>query len=559
VEKMNTEREKIEFDVLFVGGGPASLAGAISLMQIAREKDINIEVALIEKGSDIGSNVLSGAVLNPIALKELVPDFLQRGCPIEKTVRGDEFYFLIKNKYYHLPIIPRYMHNKNFFIISLSKFTKWLAGIAEKLGVNIFPGFAGKKILYALDQKTITGVRTGDKGLGKDGNPKGNFEPGIDLLAKVTVLGEGSKGNLIRDIEKKLDIFSGKMPQVFETGIKEVIQLPEKNYFTNSKGNDIHTFGYPLGLNTPGGGFIYEMKDSKISIGYLTALSYSNPMLDPYEEFIKFKQHPFIANIIKNGKVIEQGARTVPTGGYYTMPVLSVDGGVFVGSCASIHNTPGLKGIHVSMKSGMLAAEAIMKAIEKNSFTQKTLSHYHELFEKSWVKEEIFEGRNFSQALSKKGLLKFILLGTQYSTKGRGIYDNMPIEEDCKTLRIAENGGHTGKNLDKKVFDGVLYVDKLTGVYLSKTMHREDQPCHIIVHDKNLCVNQCFTDYRCPCTKFCPGNVYEIEIDEKTSQRRLKLNPANCLHCKTCEIKDPFRNITWTCPEGGDGPGYTIL
>jgi electron-transferring-flavoprotein dehydrogenase len=559
VEKMNSEREKIDFDVLFVGGGPANLAGAIRLMQIAREKDINIEVALIEKGSDIGSNALSGAVLNPIALKELVPDFLERGCPIEKTVRDDEFYFLTKNKYYHLPFIPKYMHNKNFFIISLSKFTKWLAVMAEELGVNIFPGFAGKEILYALDQKTITGVRTGDKGLGKDGTQKSNFEPGIDLLAKVTVLGEGSKGSLVRDIAEKLDIFSGKMPQVFETGIKEVIQLPEKNYFTTSKGNDIHTYGYPLGLNTPGGGFIYEMKDNKVSIGYLTALSYRDPRLDPYEEFIKFKRHPFLADIIKNGKVIEQGARTVPTGGYFTMPVLSVDGGLFVGGCASIHNTPGLKGIHVSMKSGMLAAEAIMESIERNSFTQKTLGHYHELFEKSWVKEEIFEGRNFSQALSKKGLLKFILLGSQYFTKGRGIFDNMPIEEDCKTLRIAENGGRAGKNSDKKFFDGILYVDKLTGVYLSKTMHREDQPCHIIVHDKNLCVNQCYTNYQCPCTKFCPGNVYEIEIDEKTSQRRLKLNPANCLHCKTCEIKDPFSNITWTCPEGGDGPGYTIL
>ena len=558
-EKMNSEREKINFDVLFVGGGPANLAGAIRLMQIAKEKDITLEVALIEKGSDIGSHALSGAVLNPVALKELVPDFLKRGCPIEKTVRDDGFYFLTKNKHYHLPFIPKYMHNKNFFIISLSKFTKWLAGIAEELGVNIFPGFAGKEILYALDQKTITGVRTGDKGLGKDGTKKSNFEQGIDLLAKVTVFGEGSKGSLVRDIAEKLDIFSGKMPQVFETGIKEVIQLPEKNYFTTGKYNDIHTCGYPLGLNTPGGGFIYEMKNNKVSTGFLTGLSYRNAMLDPYEEFIKFKQHPFVANIIKNGKVIEQGARTVPTGGYFTMPMLSVDGGVFVGSCASIHNTPGLKGIHVSMKSGMLAAEAIIKAIEKNSFTQKTLSHYHELFEKSRAKEEIFEGRNFSQGLAKKGLLKFVLLGAQHITKGRGIYDNLPIEEDCKTLEIAKDSAHAEKNLDKKVFDGVLYVDKLTGVYLSKTMHREDQPCHIIVHDKNLCVNQCYTNYQCPCTRFCPGNVYEIEINEKTSQRRLNINPANCLHCKTCEIKDPFRNITWTCPEGGDGPGYTVL
>ncbi len=556
---MNSEREKINFDVLFVGGGPANLAGAIRLMQIAKEKNITLEVALIEKGSDIGSHALSGAVLNPVALKELMPDFLKKGCPIETTVSGDGFYFLTKNKHYRLPFIPRYMHNKNFFIISLSKFTKWLAGIAEELGVNIFPGFAGKEILYALDQKTITGVRTGDKGLGKDGAKKSNFEQGIDLLAEVTVLGEGSKGSLVRDIAEKLDIFSGKMPQVFETGIKEVIQLPEKNYFTTGKYNDIHTCGYPLGLNTPGGGFIYEMKDNKVSTGFLTGLSYRNAMLDPYEEFIKFKQHPFVADIIKNGKVIEQGARTVPTGGYFTIPGLSVDGGIFVGSCASMHNTPGLKGIHVSMKSGMLAAEAIMKAIEKNSFTQKTLGHYNELFEKSWAREEIFEGRNFSQGLSKKGLLKFVLLGAQHLTKGRGIYDNMPIEEDCNTIEIAKNNERAGKKSDKKVFDGVLYVDKLTGVYLSKTMHREDQPSHIIIHDRNLCVNQCYTDYQCPCTKFCPGDVYEIETDEKTSQRQLKLNPANCLHCKTCEIKDPFGNITWTCPEGGDGPGYTGL
>lgn len=558
---MDIKREQIDFDILFVGGGPASLAGAIRLMQLAKQKRINLEVAIIEKGAEIGSHALSGAVLNPIALKELIPDFLERGCPVETTVREDEFYFLTESKYYRLPYTPRYMRNKGFYIISLSRFTRWLAGIAEELGINIFPGFAGKEVLYALDQKSIIGIRTGDKGLEKDGSRKDNFEPGIDLLAKVTVFGEGSKGSLMENIAKKIDIFSGKMPQVFETGIKEVIQLPENNYFKTSKGNDIHTFGYPLGINTPGGGFIYEMEDNKASLGFLAGLSYQEPMLDLYEEFIKFKHHPLISQIIQNGKVIEQGARTVSSGGYYTIPRLAVNGGLFIGGSASMQNTPGLKGIHVSMKSGMLAAEAIIKACEKSSFTQEALGNYHELFEKSWLKEEIYEGRNFSQAMSKKGLIKFIHLGAQYFTKGRGICDKMPVEEDYKTLLPvkAVTKDFKGIGPDKKLFDGVLYVDKLTGVYLSKTMHREDQPCHIVIHDQNLCMNECYTTYQCPCIRFCPGNVYEIETEENGSRRRLKLNPSNCLHCKTCEIKDPYENITWTCPEGGEGPGYTIL
>lgn len=557
---MNTAREKIEFDVLFVGGGPASLASAIRLMQLAQENNTDLEVALIEKGAEIGSHTLSGAILNPIALKELLPDFLAKECPIEATVREDEFHFLTTEKSYRLPVTPKYMHNKGCYIISLSKFTKWLGGIAEELGVNIFPGFAGKEVLYAEDQKTIIGVRTGDKGLDKDGSPKGNFEPGIDLLAKVTVFGEGARGSLMQEIGKKLDIFAGKMPQVFETGIKEVIQLPEDNYFATSRGNDIHTLGYPLDLNTPGGGFIYEMQDNKVAIGYLVGLSYEDPELDPYDEFIKFKSHPFVADIIKDGKVIEQGARTVSTGGYYSIPALAVDGGVFVGGGAGMQNTPALKGIHVSMKSGMLAAEAVMEAVQKQSFDRDTLKTYDALFEKSWAKDEIFVGRNCAQALAKKGLIKFIHLGAQYLTDGRGIRDRMPITEDYRTLRPAEAKAEEARPATlTKIYDETLYVDKLTGVYLSRTMHREDQPSHIIVHDTHLCVTECYNTYRSPCTRFCPGNVYEMEIDEKTSQRRLKLNPANCLHCKTCDIKDPYKNITWTCPEGGEGPGYTLV
>jgi len=553
---MDTERETIDFDVLFVGAGPAGLAGAIRLMQLANEKNMELEVAVIEKGADIGSHALSGAVLNPIALEELIPDFLQKECPVETTVRGDEFYFLTRRKAICLPITPRHMHNKGFYIISLSRLTRWLGDIAEELGVNVFPGFAGKEVLYAEDGKSVIGVRTGDKGLDRDGTPRENFEPGMDIFAKVTVLGEGARGSLISDIAKKLNIFPGKMPQTFETGIKEVIQLPEDNYFRSSRGNDIHTLGYPLGLNIPGGGFLYEMRDDKISIGFLAGLSYENPLFDPYEEFLKFKQHPFVTDIIKNGKILEQGARTVSTGGYFSIPKLAVNGAMFAGGCAAMQNTPALKGIHVSMKSGMLAAEAIVRAFEQGDFTEKSLGHYPRLFENSWLKQEIYEGRNFSQALSKKGPLKFVYLGAQYFSGGKGVRDNMPAKSDHRTLRPARK--YKERGADRKSLDGVLYADKLTGVYLSKTMHREDQPSHLIIHNPEICVNECYDTFRSPCTRFCPGKVYEIEEDS-VGTPQLRLSPSNCLHCKTCDIKDPYQNIIWTCPEGGEGPGYTVV
>ncbi len=497
---------------------------------------------------------LSGAILNPIALKELIPDFSAKGCPIETTVRDDEIYFLSPEKAYRIPFIPSYLENQGYYIISLSRYCRWLAEIAEGLGVNVLPGFAGKEVLYGADNASIIGVRTGDKGIGKDGLPKGNYEPGVDILAKVTVFGEGARGSLMKEITGRLGI-SGSMPDVFETGIKEVIELPENNYFTSSYGNDLHFLGYPLGMNTPGGGFIYEMKDNQVAIGYLTALSYEDPLLDPYDAFIRFKLHPFVAGIIQGGKVIEQGARTVSIGGYHTMPKLCVSGGLFVGAAAAMHNAPALKGIHTAMKSGMLAAEAIGHAVEKGDYSARTLSLYSKLFEKSWLREELVEGRNFSAALSKKAPIKFFHLAAQYLNEGLGFRDRLPLEEDCKTLKPVKTGA-VPLPIEAKCFDGTLVVDKLTGVYLSKTLHREDQPCHLVVHDPQICVTQCYETYQSPCTRFCPGNVYEIRADEKTCRKELRLNPSNCLHCKTCDVKDPFRNITWTCPEGGDGPGY---
>jgi electron-transferring-flavoprotein dehydrogenase len=554
------ERETIEFDVLFVGGGPACLAGAIRLAQLAQEKGTELEIALIDKGAEIGAHAISGAVMNPQALTELIPDYMEKGCPIESTVRQDAFCLLTRDRSYRLPLTPRYMQNEGFQVVSLSRLTRWMADAAEAAGINIFPGFSGTEVLFDNDQQTVIGVRTGDKGLDKEGNPKANFEPGIDILAKVTVLGEGARGSLTKAIDQKLALSKGKLPQVYETGVKEVIKLPEDNFFKTSPYNDIHTLGYPLGMDIPGGGFIYEMSDNRVTLGFLLGLSYDIPNLDPYDEFIKFKQHPFVANIIKGGKVIESGARTVSTGGYYTIPEVAFNGGLIVGGGAGIQNTPALKGIHVSMKSGMLAAEAIGYAISRKQFDTVTLGRYADLLEKSWIKTEMFEGRNFAQALAKKGLIKWIHLGAQYLTKGKGVLDPMSVEADWKTLDTINNrAAEAYRAVDRSMYDGELCVDKLTGVYLSKTMHREDEPSHLVVHDTRLCVEECYIRYGSPCTKFCPGNVYEIETDENTLERRLKLNPSNCLHCKTCDIKDPYENITWRCPEGGEGPNYTVM
>ncbi|NNF98831.1 MAG: electron transfer flavoprotein-ubiquinone oxidoreductase [Desulfobacteraceae bacterium] len=556
---MTTEYETIEFDVLFVGGGPACLAGAIRLMQTAKEQKREIEVALIEKGAEIGSHAVSGAILNPRALKALIPDYLEKNFPLEADIRGDEFYFLTEKGHYKMPMVPRYLHNEGFHVVSQSKLCRWLGSIAEDMGVNIFPGFTGKKVLYADDGKSIIGVRTGDKGLGRDGEAKANFEPGYDILARVTVFGEGARGNLTKEIDAHLDLYDEQLPPVYETGIKEVIQLPEHNYFNTSQGNVVHVLGYPLGLNIPGGGFIYQMKDNKIAIGYLTGLCYEDPALDPYEEFIKFKHHPFIAGIIKGGKVVEQGARTVSTGGFYTFPRLTVNGAVFVGGGASIHNTPALKGIHVAMKSGLVAADTIQEALAGEELSQTLLDDYARRFRTSWAGEEIYEGRNFAAALARKVPTKFVHLGAQYVSKGRGIVERLGLEEDCLTLKPLKNADADMPDSKAGPYDGELYIDKLTGVYLSKTLHREDQPSHLLVHDTDLCVTTCYETYKSPCTRFCPGNVYEIETDGTTGQRKLKLNPSNCFHCKTCDIKDPYRNITWVCPEGGDGPGYNIV
>jgi len=551
-----TTHESIEFDVLFVGAGPANLAGAIRLMQLAAEKGQELEVAIIDKGAAIGSHAISGAVMNPAAIAELFPDYLQQGFPVEQTVRGDGFFFLTGQRSFKVPMVPRQMHNTGFPIVSLSRVCRWLGEKAEALGINIFPGFDGKEILLAGDGRTVTGVRTGDKGLDKAGKPKPNFEPGIDLLAKVTVLGEGARGSLMKSLAEKLPIRSGCLPEVFETGIKEVIQLPEDHYFTHSTFNDIHTLGFPLDLNTPGGGFVYEMAENRIALGFLVALGYENPSLDLYDTFMRFKGHPLIQTIIRGGKVVEQGARAVSTGGWFTMPQLAADGALFTGNAAAIHSTPAIKGIHLSMKSGMLAAETIVDALAAGKTDRQALESYSQRLATSWAGEELREGRNFAQALAKKGPIKWIHLAAQYVTKGKGLVDRLPSKDDATTLKRLAGGLKATEKVETPKDDPAM-VDKLTGVYLSGTLHREDQPSHIHIHDQRVCVEKCYPAYGSPCTRFCPGDVYEIEMRKDGSGiSGIKLNFTNCLHCKTCDVKDPFHNVTWTCPEGGEGPNY---
>ena len=556
---MDETRESLEFDVLFVGGGPANLAGAIHLMSMAQKAGKEIEVCLIEKAESIGSHSLSGAILDPVALKELMPDYLEKGCPIEQAECRDEFYYLTSSGKFRLPYTPSYMHNSGCHVISLSKFCAWLGETAEELGIMVFPGFAGTEVLYEPDGDRVVGVRTGDKGIDKDGNKRPNFEPGVDLLAKITVFGEGPQGSLLREIGKKLGIFADKMPQVFETAIKEVIEIPESNAFNSSATTVVHSFGYPLGFQTKGGGFLYKMKDNRVSLGFVIGLEYEDPLFEPYQAFLSFKKHPLIADIIQGGKVLQQGAKTLPAGGYYTMPRLAMDGAVIVGDSASMLNIQRLKGVHTAMKSGMLAAEAILTALDQDGYSADALGAYAKNVEDSWIKKELYAARNFDQALSQKGVGKFITIGAQYLSGGRGFVDPMEIKKDRLSLKKLDNTTtHQTMSPETQDLDGKLYLDKLTGLYLSGTTHEENQPCHLVIPDQNLCVTECYDHYRCPCTRFCPAQVYELE-EEPGGSRRLKLNPSNCLHCKTCEIKDPYENIIWTCPEGGGGPKYSIL
>lgn len=564
------QRETMDVDVLIVGGGAAGLATALHLQNLISKHNEDIAsgaksgesipdqmIVVLEKASEVGAHSFSGAVLNPIALAELVPDYREQGCPVETEVTHDAVYYLGRNSKFKLPVTPPPFQNEGNYIISLSKLNRWLAEKCEEKGINIFPGFAAVEALYEGDK--VVGVRTGDKGLDKHGNRKPNFEPGLLLKSKLTVFAEGTRGSLFQKVAEKLGLMEGRNPDVYELGVKEIIQCPTG---TVEPGHVIHTMGFPATSKGIGGTFIYTLPNDQIILGYVGYLDTTDPLFDPHRDLQQLKTHPFIQSMIAGGKVIAYGGKTLPAGGWYSMPKLYHDGCLVIGDSASMVDVKKLKGIHLAMKSGMLAAETALDAILAGDFSAKTLAKFESKVHASYIKSDLYATRNFHQTISKGMFASAPLLALQEITGGRGLTDQMPIEHmDYETTEsVLEAWGprpweEASNQLPKP--DGTLFFDKLSSVYLTGTMHDEDSPNHLLVANTSVCRDVCHEKYQSPCNHFCPANVYEMVPDEEIpGKKRLQVNYTNCIHCKTCDIKCPFDNIDWTAPEGGGGPQY---
>ena len=558
-DPMGNERETLEMDVLLVGAGPANLSCALQLTRLiaahnegakqsgAKPLD-EINIAVIEKASEIGAHQLSGAVLDPISLRELIPDFANEGAPLEAPVGEEHVYFLSGSGKIPMPILPPPLRNHGNYVVSLNKLVRWLGEKCEEAGVNIFPEFPGAEMLY--DGDAVIGVRTGDKGIDKTGKAKPNFEPGVDIAARVTVLGEGVRGSLAKQMIDRLKLDRDTDPQVYSVGIKELWEMPDDRF---APGSVIHTMGWPLDSHTFGGSWVYGMGDRIIDIGLAIGLDYRDPSIDPHHEFQRFKTHPLISNLLKGGKLVRYGAKAMPVGGWYTMPQLTADGVMIIGDCAGMLNGERLKGIHTAIKAGMLAAETILDALIKGDFTRHTLASFDKNLKESYIGRELYKARNFHQAFDRGRMFGLMTGGISIMTGGR-LPSRLPIKAGHQHMRTLEADGRQDRYAGLK-YDDQLTFDKLTDVYYSSTHHDEDQPAHLKVLDFNVCVGRCVEEYGNPCQNFCPANVYEM-VDAGEEKRRLQINFSNCVHCKTCDIMDPYQIINWVTPEGGGGPDY---
>ncbi|HMC83510.1 MAG TPA: electron transfer flavoprotein-ubiquinone oxidoreductase [Candidatus Polarisedimenticolia bacterium] len=562
------ERETLDVDVLFVGAGPASLAGAYHLSRLiqdhnraaqrAGETALQVSIALIEKGAEIGSHAFSGAVLDPIALQELIPDFLEQGAPLQPVLR-DEVSILTERRKFRLPFIPPPLRNHGNHIVSLGRLVRWLADRLERLGgVDLLPGFGGRELLY--EGARIIGVRTGDKGIDLKGERKANYEPGIDIHAKVTVLGEGHRGSLVKELTKRLDLDRGRSPQVYSTGVKEVWAVPKE---AGLQGLVCHTMGFPLRSETFGGGFIYGLSEDRLAVGLVVGLDYRDPTLDLHYEFQRFKLHPFVASLLKEGKILGYGAKAIPEGGYYAIPRLAVDGGLIVGDAGGLLNAMRLKGIHLAMKSGILAAETLFEALAREDTSARQLGRYEDRLRESYVYRELYRVRNFHQGFQHGLWTGLLNTGLQMATGGRGLVERANFagghERMMKIREYFQGEVPALEEVRKTAFDGERTFDKVGDVYFSGTKHEEDQPSHLLVADTDLCRTRCAEEYGNPCQHFCPAKVYEMVEAGDGRGKRLQINASNCVHCKTCDIMDPYQVITWVPPEGGGGPRYVDM
>ena len=540
------ERESMEFDVVIVGGGPSGLSSAIRLKQLADEAGKELSVCLIEKGSEVGAHILSGAVLEPRALNELIPDWQEKSAPLDTPVNADKFVFLTQNSAIRLPTPPQ-MNNHGNYIISLGNFCRWLAEQAEAMGVEIYPGFPAAEVLFD-ENGAVRGVATGDMGIGKDGEKTDGYMPGMDLIATQTIFAEGCRGHLTKGLFERFGLTEGKDPQTYAIGIKELWDIePEKS----KPGTVWHSVGWPLATDTYGGSFLYHLNSNQVAVGYVVGLDYSNPHLSPFEEFQRFKTHPAVRSVFEGGRRVSYGARALNEGGFQSIPKLTFSGGCLIGCTAGFLNVPKIKGTHTAMKSGMLAAEAIFDQLMSDMPAGEATS-YGGKIESSWLWDELYRVRNIRPAFTK-GLwagMSYAAIDT-YLLRGRAPW-TFSHHADHANLKPAD----AAPKIDYPKPDNIVSFDRNSSVYLSGTNHEENQPAHLTLKDSTVPIAHNLAIYDAPEQRYCPAGVYEIVRDDEGNNPALQINAQNCVHCKTCDIKDPTQNIRWVTPEGGGGPNY---